>query len=167
MRARMLRVTDDPASPAPAPSMPHTDRVAARVFLVDAEGAVLLLRGRDPARPGAGTWWFTPGGGLDEGESARDAARREVREETGLEIGDLGDVVFDRVAQFDFEGVHYRQTEQFFCVRCERFAIDDAGWSEVERRTVLGYRWWSAAELLATDETLYPEQIAEILLAIS
>ncbi len=120
-----------------------TDRVAAAVLLVDGEGAVLLLRGRDPARPDAGTWWFTPGGGIDDGETPEAAARREVAEETGLVVGDLGDVVFRRVARFDFEGLHYRQSEQFFCVRCDRFVLDDAGWSEVERRTVLGHRWWS------------------------
>ena len=45
------------------------DRVAARVLVVDRDGAVLLLRGGDPHRPEAGTWWFTPGGGVDDGES--------------------------------------------------------------------------------------------------
>ncbi len=155
-------MSDDARPPAP-----ETDRRAARVFLLDAEGSVLLLRGCDSARPDAGSWWFTPGGGIDPGETAEAAARREVREETGLDVGALGDVVFRRIALFDFEGVRYRQSEKFFCVRCDRFVIDDAGWSEVERRTVLEHRWWSYAELVATDETVYPEQLAEILNELS
>ena len=143
--------------------MPITDRVAARVFLVDDDGALLLLRGSDPARPEAGTWWFTPGGGLDDGETAEAAARREVHEETGFEVGDLGPVVFNRTVEFDFDGVRYRQRESFFCVRSARFTIDEAGWSDVERRSVLGHRWWTCAELVATDETLHPAELPQIL----
>ena len=48
-----------------------TDRRAARVLLVDAADRVLLFAGSDPLRPGDGSWWFTPGGGLDDGEDAR------------------------------------------------------------------------------------------------
>ncbi len=160
---------DDVVSENPAHGSlgPATDRRAARVFLVDAGGAVLLLRGCDPARPDAGFWWFTPGGGIDPGETAAAAARREVREETGLEVGDLGDVVFRRITEFDFEGVHYRQREEFFWARCDRFVVDDAGWSDVERRTMLDHRWWSYEELVVTDETIYPEQIAGIVRELS
>jgi 8-oxo-dGTP pyrophosphatase MutT (NUDIX family) len=153
------------ADPADAPVA--IDRLAARVFLVDREGSVLLLRGRDPNRPEDGWWWLTPGGGIDDGETAEEAARREVREETGLVVRELGDVVFRRDVQFDFEGVRYHQREQFFCVRCERFAIDDSGWTDVERRSMAEHRWWTQAELAATDETVYPEQLAEILPTIS
>lgn len=147
--------------------MAETDRTAARVFLVDADGAVLLLRASDPARPEAGSWWFTPGGGLDAGETAETAARREVWEETGLEVGELGDVVFRRVARFEFEGVHYRQTEQFFCVRCDRFVVDDGGWTEEERRMMLEHRWWTHAEIVATDDTIYPAELADILATLT
>ena len=40
----MAAVTEPPAAP-------EIDRLAARVFLVDPDGSVLLLRGRDPNRP--------------------------------------------------------------------------------------------------------------------
>jgi 8-oxo-dGTP pyrophosphatase MutT (NUDIX family) len=144
-------------------SQAEIDRLAARVFLVDREGSVLLLRGRDPNRPEAGWWWLTPGGGIDDGETAEAAARREVREETGLVIDDVGEVVFRRAVRFDFEGLRYHQREQFFCVRCDRFVIDRSEWTDVERRSMAEHRWWTYAELAATDETVYPEQVAEIL----
>ena len=76
-------------------------------------------------------------------------------------------VVFRRVVQFDFEGLRYNQREQFFCVRCDRFAIDDSGWTDVERRSMAEHRWWTYTELVATDETVYPEQLAEILRELS
>ena len=58
--------------------------------MVDDRARVLLLRGRDPADPSAGRWWFTPGGGVDPGETVEQAARREIAEETGLVAADLG-----------------------------------------------------------------------------
>lgn len=143
-----------------------TDRAAARVLLVDPDGAVLLLRGCDPAEPERGTWWLTPGGGVDPGETSVIAARREVREETGFEVDDLGPVVFRRTVQFDFEGVNYVQREEFFGVRCPRFVVDEAGWTDVERRSVLGHRWWTHAELTATTDTLYPVELPRILLDV-
>ncbi len=42
-------------------------RRAARVLLLDGAGRVLLLRGFDPAMP-EHRYWFTVGGGLDDGE---------------------------------------------------------------------------------------------------
>jgi 8-oxo-dGTP pyrophosphatase MutT (NUDIX family) len=138
-----------------------TARLAARVLVVDADGCLLLLRGFDPARPEAGAWWITPGGGVDEGESLEAAARRELREETGLVVDDVGRPLFERRVVFRFEDDHFEQTEHFFCVRAERFEVVDAGWTDLEQRSVLEHRWWSAAELAATDERVYPEGLLE------
>ena len=59
------------------------------VGVVDVEQGALLLvrRGHEP---GAGRW-SVPGGRVEKGETLRQAAEREAREETGLtlEIGDL------------------------------------------------------------------------------
>ena len=49
-------------------------------------GAVLLIRRGRPPNQGA---WSLPGGAQELGETAEQAARRELREETGLEAGPL------------------------------------------------------------------------------
>jgi 8-oxo-dGTP pyrophosphatase MutT (NUDIX family) len=134
--------------------------------VIDPDGCVLLLRGFDPARPERGDWWFTPGGGVDPGESLEDAARRELYEETGLVVDDVGTPLFERRIVFRLEAEHYDQTELFFCVRSERFELDDSGWTELERRSVLEHRWWSREELAATDATVYPEGLVERLAEI-
>ena len=52
--------------------------------IVDIGGKVVLIKRKNPP---AG--WAIPGGFIDYGESAEDAAVREIREETGLEITGL------------------------------------------------------------------------------
>jgi len=146
--------------------MTPTPRLAARVLVIDPEGHVLLLKGFDPARPEAGTWWLVPGGGVDAGESFEEAARRELREETGLVVDDVGASIFERRVVFEFEADHFSQLEHFFCVRTDRFELDRSAWTDLEMRSVLEHRWWSHAELVVTEETIYPEALAERLAAL-
>jgi 8-oxo-dGTP pyrophosphatase MutT (NUDIX family) len=142
-------------------------RRAARVFVI-ADQAVLLIKGCDPARPEAGTWWLTPGGGIDDGETIEAAAAREVLEETGLHLArdQFGPVIATRVAEFEFDEQEYRQAEWFFAVNVARFVPQADGWEPIEQRALLDQRWWTVAELVATDETLYPIEIAEIVQAV-
>ena len=140
-------------------------RLAARVLLVDASARVLLFRGGDPHAPERGTWWFTPGGGLDPGESRAQAAARELLEETGLVVlpDELGNPVLLRVAEFDFAGTRYEQDEEFFLLRVQGHDVDTSGFSELERRSVVEHRWWSRAALRSTDEMVFPPGLDELL----
>src|SRR5689334_24875449 len=52
------------------------------VVLDDAGRLLLVRRGREPSRG----LWSVPGGRVEPGETGPDAVRREVLEETGLEI---------------------------------------------------------------------------------
>ena len=138
-------------------------RHAARVILIDEAGRVLLFRGGDPHRPEAGTWWFTPGGGIDDGETIEEGARREVREETGFVVTDFGPVVLERRIEFEVEGRHFDQYEVFFRVSVAGFDVDAREWTDLERRLIVEHRWWTREELAATTETVYPEGLVDLL----
>jgi 8-oxo-dGTP pyrophosphatase MutT (NUDIX family) len=64
------------------------ERRVAVVFLVDPRGRVLMQHRDQHAKVSPGQWAM-PGGKIEDGESPEEAARREVREETGLEPGPL------------------------------------------------------------------------------
>jgi aspartyl/glutamyl-tRNA(Asn/Gln) amidotransferase C subunit len=139
-------------------------RRAARVLLIDARDRLLLLRGGDPAEP-AIRYWFTIGGGLDEGETDREGAARELFEECGLRAapGDLIGPVHHEIAEFSFDGVSYRQDQVFFFLRVHSWVVDTSGFEPVEVATVDAHRWWSAAELRTTDQVHYPLGLADLL----
>jgi ADP-ribose pyrophosphatase YjhB (NUDIX family) len=55
---------------------------------------LMAQRGKEPLKG----WWSLPGGALELGELLADGIRREVREETGLEIRLLGVLeIFERI----------------------------------------------------------------------
>lgn len=63
--------------------------------------AVLLVRRLNPPRAGQ---WSLPGGAQELGETTEEAARRELREETGLEPADLELVTTVDLIERDADG---------------------------------------------------------------
>lgn len=61
------------------------ERRVAVVFLVDPEGRILMQHRAATAKVSANQWGL-PGGRIEPGETPDEAARREVREETGLTV---------------------------------------------------------------------------------
>ena len=61
------------------------DRRVAVVFLVDPEGRILMQH-RAPTAKISPNQWALPGGKIEAGETPDEAARREVLEETGLDV---------------------------------------------------------------------------------
>lgn len=135
-------------------------RRCSKVLLVDEERRVLLFSGIDRTKPDVPARWFPVGGGLEAGETAEDAAIRETYEETGLSISEPGPVILTHRFTFDFEGEEYDQEEWVYLVRTPTFEPSSRNWTETESATIREHRWWSIDELRATNEVVFPSDLA-------
>ena len=136
-------------------------RKASRVVLLNERDEVLLIRAQDLLAP-SHQWWMTCGGGSELGESAAQTAARELAEETGIEcephelIGPLA----TRDEVFEFTEKSLRQLETYFAFRTsEDIELEDAVWTDIEKRSLLEFRWWTREQLMATSETIYPKNL--------
>ena len=132
-----------------------TVRHAARVVLLDENGRVLLAR----FEYGGRAWWVAPGGGLEREETHEEAARREVREETGLRLRELGPWIWSREHVFRFEGRLYRQKERYFLAEVPAFRPDPGLLSPEEAGVLRGLRWWTLAGLEETADEMAPADL--------
>jgi 8-oxo-dGTP pyrophosphatase MutT (NUDIX family) len=137
-------------------------RRAARVLVLD-EGRVLLFRCLSSSRPGEFSW-LTPGGGLEGAEDVRAGAARELAEETGLaaDPAEFSGPVFEEEIEYPTKTGRQRQRQQYLVLRRPEFEIDRSAQTEWEREFMTDARWWSADELRATAETVYPPNLADL-----
>lgn len=144
-------------------------RTSGRMLAVRSDGRALLLSGTDPARPGS-AFWFSVGGGLEPGETALDAAVRELREETGIVV-DPADVT-PQLARHTFtltwRGEPVVRDSVFFAVRVPDgtvAAFDGLTGNEAEFTT--GTAWLTADELLETGASAHPVLVDVVRTAVA
>ncbi len=150
----------------PAPQdRPRFTRSAARVLILTPdEQRILLFLDSDLGIDPVPHWWITPGGGIDPHEAPREAAIRELREETGLTItqAQLLGPVASRLVVHGYSDKVVDQTEHFFVVHTPAFAVDTSGHTDEERATIADVRWWTRSDLESTREVVWPRDLLTI-----
>jgi len=136
-------------------------RRAARLIVLDPEGRALMFRydvpGRDP-------FWVTAGGECEPGESFRNAARRELFEETGIIVADLGREIARMTPEFvTVEGELVQAYERFFLVRVAEARVDTSGHTVLEQQMMTQHRWFTLGELESWPEAVFPAELAAII----
>jgi 8-oxo-dGTP diphosphatase len=131
----------------------HADRVLLFRF-VFTKGA---LRGQD--------YWATPGGAVEPGETFAEAAQRELFEETGIVTAAVGEPVAEKEFILQLAtGERVVAEERLFLVRiADSPLLSREQWTPGEQEVMVEHRWWSASDLSATNEVVFPEELAEIL----
>ena len=144
------------------PGVAPRPRPTARVLLVGPGNRILLFRWIDPET--GRVVWFTPGGGLHPGESYMDAARREVREEVGVDLVEIGPCVWTRrhvLPRTVTPSLDLR--ERFFVARVGETEVDTTGFTSAEAASISESRWMTPEEIAGLQDIVAPRKLAELL----
>ena len=136
--------------------VPAGARAVARILLLDSSDRLLLLQAVHAAD--GYTFWTAPGGGVEPGETFEAAARRELTEETGLDLA-VGRWVWTRHHIFTWNARPSNQYERFFVAR----TADSAIHPQKQDSHVIAHRWWTLSQLLNSVEEFAPQRMAALI----
>lgn len=136
--------------------IPDGARPCSRVLLLDGDERILLLEAEYP--DDGHRFWLAPGEGLSPDEDFESAARRELYEETGLDL-QVGRWVWTRRHIYVWNGRRHDQYERYFLARTTNVHVAPV----IQDKYVTGWKWWKLAEIQESDEEFTPRHLADLL----
>lgn len=138
-----------------------TERQAVRALILSPQDELLLIKIIEPQSKH--TFWLTPGGGIDPGESPLAGLRREIFEETGLADFEIGPEIWRRQCHFVWNSQTIQQNERYYLIRVPRFEPTARHVpNEVEHAAFDGFRWWTASEIEQSQDAFAPRGLSRL-----
>lgn len=126
-------------------------RRAVRGAVLDPQDRIMLVRFEFPTV----TVWATPGGGQEPGEDDDATLRRELDEELGLHVDEIGPHIWTRTHVIPFlDGRWDGQRDHIYLVRAPAgfTPAPSLTWEQLRAERLHELRWWTAAELAAAGD---------------
>lgn len=138
-------------------------RRVSRILLFDEKQHLLLMKTASPNLAVPVVRWITPGGGVEDHETHAEGAIRELFEETGLRVSEIGDPVWSISGSSTFNDGHVQSTySEYFAVHTTNFEPVSHNWMPNEFTDIHDVRWWSLPDLEDTDEPFGPLNLVEL-----
>jgi 8-oxo-dGTP pyrophosphatase MutT (NUDIX family) len=139
-------------------------RRTARALLLDRDGRVLLFNRVARIRDVGDRYFYTPGGGIEPGESPAEAASRELHEELGLRVApsDLGAPVAScySLQQRIDTGAFVAADDTFFLLRA---SAEDIAFTSPDHAAPTGHAWLDPDAMDAAADRILPRGLPGLL----
>lgn len=148
-------------------------RKAVRVLLINEKNELLLMCYENfEVSEKDGTqnqkFWCTIDGGIEGTESIKEAAFREIYEETGLwsEDIELGPIVWHSMIELQLKGILTTFDETFIVAKTRKAHVALCNPTDDEKERVSELKWFTLNEIKESKDPIFPLALPELLLDI-
>ena len=141
--------------------LPH--RKSARILLLNKDDDILMVKYEeetliDPQNPEVKNYWVLPGGGMEVGESFKETAERELKEESGISA-EIGRWIWTCRPRLIHQGELTEHEQHIFLAKIN----DGRVWvSNSSDEPIASIRWWSLDQMKESSELFFPNRLIEL-----
>jgi 8-oxo-dGTP diphosphatase len=136
-------------------------RTTARIVVINNEDKVLLLKMHNSGK----SFWLTPGGKIEDGETPLQAAQRELFEETGITHAKFTiphEWYIEHVGICDGKQTIFK--EHIFLAHLANATVHFNNLVDYEKEELINFAWWDVREFKEHNETLRPQSFIDELI---